>query len=917
MPTKFDFVSPAVELREIDRSQVPQTPEQDGILLIGRARSGPAMKPVRISNLNDFVDIFGNPMDGVRQEDPWRQGNTGAPNYAAYAAQAYLASGVGPVKYVRLLGLQKDTNNKAGWTMGGNPSSTIDENAGAYGLFLMPAASQDTNAVLGAVFYVSGAAVALSGTVANTTSETAVSASTLIKNTGTDCAFTVAISSSAGETLHNINFNDNSGQYIRTVLDTDPTNFFQSKNYANGTDTPYFLGETFDVNIQRGDLLTKGAGEVYGFVAALKDSSNSFDDFQQELTESKSGWFIGVQPAQKYLFRLVSLDAGEEFQKNFYCRVSDLKLATSLQPHATFTLSIIKRGRRDQVIEQFSNLSLDPTDANYISKRIGDLSQTWNPDTQKFDIEGQYNNISNYVRVEVAANLNKSDLPVGYVGPKNPTTVTELSGTQAASSTARLEWIEGSSSIGLGNSAGEFVEGWPTALTASIPWPTFGLTTTGTKNGSDYAATNVFGLRHVKTNRVAHDPSFGDIAIGRVAIAPHMTEGETLANASFVFTLDDIKSGSVATDYFFEEGSYDASGSISYTNGLSGPNGLIDGLKIKQFAAPFFGGADGVDIRYADPFNNDLLDNGADTYPAYSVEQATEMVRDRDFIRYELLAMPGLVEGAALDRIIDVAEERGDCLSVVDINGIYRDAYDNGGTVQNASINTTVTNLNTRQIDSSYACTFYPNVRMRDTLSGNDTVLIAPPSVAAIGAIARSEASSQPWFAPAGFNRGGLSRLGGSRGPVVVGTVEHLTKDDRDVLYSANINPIARFPATGDTVIFGQKTLQQTPSALDRINVRRLMIYLKRRIGDIADTILFDQNLQATWNRFKTRADAVLSEVKSELGITEYRLVLDETTTTPDLIDRNIMYAQIYVKPARAIEFIAIDFIITQTGVEF
>ena len=185
MPTKFDFVSPAVELREIDRSQVPQTPEQDGILLIGRARSGPAMKPVRISNLNDFVDIFGNPMDGVRQEDPWRQGNTGAPNYAAYAAQAYLASGVGPVKYVRLLGLQKDTNNKAGWTMGGNPSSTIDENAGAYGLFLMPSASQDTNAVLGAVFYVSGAAVALSGTVANTASDTAVSASTLIKNNGT------------------------------------------------------------------------------------------------------------------------------------------------------------------------------------------------------------------------------------------------------------------------------------------------------------------------------------------------------------------------------------------------------------------------------------------------------------------------------------------------------------------------------------------------------------------------------------------------------------------------------------------------------------------------------------------------------------------------------------------------------------
>ena len=144
-----------------------------------------------------------------------------------------------------------------------------------------------------------------------------------------------------------------------------------------------------------------------------------------------------------------------------------------------------------------------------------------------------------------------------------------------------------------------------------------------------------------------------------------------------------------------------------------------------------------------------------------------------------------------------------------------------------------------------------------------------------------------------------------------------MTKADRDTLYQVNINPIARFPATGDTVIFGQKTLQQDASALDRINVRRLMNYLKKEIGDIADTILFDQNIQATWNRFKAQADIVLSQVKADFGITEYKLVLDETTTTPDLQDRNILYAKVFVKPARAIEFIAVDFVITQSGVEF
>jgi hypothetical protein len=194
---------------------------------------------------------------------------------------------------------------------------------------------------------------------------------------------------------------------------------------------------------------------------------------------------------------------------------------------------------------------------------------------------------------------------------------------------------------------------------------------------------------------------------------------------------------------------------------------------------------------------------------------------------------------------------------------------------------------------------------------------MCPPSVAAIGAMGASQAASEPWFAPAGFNRGGLSPLGGNKGPDVVGTWEHLTKDNRDSLYEANINPIARFPSTGDIVIFGQKTLQQTPSALDRINVRRLMIFLKKEIGVIADTILFDQNVEVTWNRFKTQANAVLGDVQARLGITEYKLVLDKTTTTPDLVDRNILYAKIFVKPARSIEFIVVDFIITRSGVEF
>ena len=182
--------------------------------------------------------------------------------------------------------------------------------------------------------------------------------------------------------------------------------------------------------------------------------------------------------------------------------------------------------------------------------------------------------------------------------------------------------------------------------------------------------------------------------------------------------------------------------------------------------------------------------------------------------------------------------------------------------------------------------------------------------------MAQSEARSEIWFAPAGFNRGGLGNLGGRSGPRVIQARQRLDSSERDRLYEVNINPIATFPNEG-VVIFGQKTLQQLPSALDRINVRRLMIFLKAEISKVARNVLFDANVRSTWARFTAQAEPILSDVKAKFGLTDYRLILDSTTTTADLIDRNILYAKVFLKPARAIEYIAIDFVITRTGADF
>tara|TARA_R110000823_G_C15760531_1_gene482903 strand:- start:198 stop:758 length:561 start_codon:yes stop_codon:yes gene_type:complete len=183
-----------------------------------------------------------------------------------------------------------------------------------------------------------------------------------------------------------------------------------------------------------------------------------------------------------------------------------------------------------------------------------------------------------------------------------------------------------------------------------------------------------------------------------------------------------------------------------------------------------------------------------------------------------------------------------------------------------------------------------------------------------VGVLASSQARSDVWFAPAGFNRGGLSD--GAAGIPVTGITERLVSKDRDILYESRINPIASFPSSG-IVVFGQKTLQERQSALDRINVRRLVIYLKKQISILSTQVLFEQNVQATWNRFKSLIEPFLANVKVQFGITDYKLILDESTTTPDLIDQNILYAKIMVKPARAIEYIAIDFVIASTGASF
>jgi hypothetical protein len=183
-----------------------------------------------------------------------------------------------------------------------------------------------------------------------------------------------------------------------------------------------------------------------------------------------------------------------------------------------------------------------------------------------------------------------------------------------------------------------------------------------------------------------------------------------------------------------------------------------------------------------------------------------------------------------------------------------------------------------------------------------------PPSVALGGIYAFNDKVAHPWFAPAGLNRGGID--------IAIQAERKLTHGNRDDLYDAHINPIATFPGQGVTV-WGQKTLQKKASALDRVNVRRLLIKVKKFIASSSRFLVFEQNNSSTRRRFLNIVNPFLEQVQSNSGLTAFKVVMDETNNTPDVVDRNTLYGQIFVQPTRTAEFIVLDFTVQPTGATF
>jgi phage tail sheath protein FI len=852
------------------------------------------------------------------------------------------------------------------------PNAT-DATGSAWGLFVMQnnlsgSTTKEATGSLVATWYVEDGCVGLVGYDGedNSISSTQVGYG-IGRLVGSDSSglFTVTVTGSSGNSYSNrvvrFSLDETRKDYIRNVFNTNPV-LVNPDVTAIDQRERYWLGETYanDFLQKVTDRTVTGSGGAasgeigkstyIGVILPLVSGSGAASEahgsrqipFENGATRYNpaTGWVFAqdTQIHDNYdygratdLFKFHALDHAEWAQNNLKISIVNINYSQDqFNKYGTFDVVIRRASDTDAapiVLERFSNCNLDQNSLDFVARKIGDSYVQFNSTTRRLETRGDYPNSSKYIRVEMKSDdpVNEDLLPFGFYGPLKYNDLIINSTTNAVSNFGDNAYALGARQIlktaEITDAATSLIVtgtffGIPSNSAApeiKLLYPSHQLRQSGNQDGladqtdaywgvwtGKSKTSNKFNRDYADLNRNKSDGLSSQLAIGDAT------------GYQVIFTLDEIVSGSSTGLLTWVSGSRASGESLSSVDS-NDYKSVID-YGVDRFTMPMYGGSDGLNITEKDPFRNTLLDGKTETnnYAYNSVKEAVDIIRDPEFVPYNLVSIPGITNEELTTHLINTAEARADALAVIDLKGDFQPSHEGNKGKTYPNLSETITNLKDRQINSSYGCAYYPFVQVRDTLQGQ--LVYMPSSVTAIGAMSYTDRVRAPWFAPAGFNRGGLST--GIAGIPVVNVTQKLTAQGRNKLYDANINPIASFPNEG-IVIFGQKTLQVTRSALDRINVRRLMIFIKKGISNIASGILFEPNVRATWARFIGQANPFLADVQARFGLDEYKLVLDETTTTPDLVDRNILYAKVYLKPTRTIEFVAVDFIITNTGASF
>ncbi len=764
-------------------------------------------------------------------------------------------------------------------------------------------------------------------------------------------------------------FDPLAGNYFANVFNTDPLKMQQAGHllwsrfdvpsaFAVPTGSGVVVaasGSAFGVGIENVAFLTPSSGSR-GIHTSSVDSTvtPNYENFRYAFKTAFSPWVISQNFGGDYtnLFRFHALTDGSSGNELFKISIMNIQPATDTQPFGSFDVLVRSFSDTDQsmkILEPFTNCNLNPDSPNYIARKIGTAYQQFNfeaPEAeQKILSFGDYANVSRYVRVELSDDVASGDIsntaiPFGFRGPQHLVTA----GSSSLYNVRQGDLLRPAFPYFDTATTGDF----PLYKCVQPPVPMrANIKKSAASSGVD---TNMFwGVQFQKqvsptepNSSTQLNPSIasfakfypGDPDSSNVQFAVFDSVGQATTTASWIldsdrfnynmFSLEKVKvvtgsNGLPSTSTAnLLNWAYVRTGSIPAVEATKTRALTVDDLNgnasvqaLAKFSFFVERGWDGVNM-----FNRDqaFLTNAAVSQEitqttrgltsgptVQSYMKALSLVSDVNDLDVQLMTMPGVRVPYVTDSAINVAEnDRFDCFYIMDTEQYDTLGNNLTGSYANVSVNQTAQNFVTRGVNSSFAATYFPDVNIK---VDNGTVYEKmPASIAALGAYAKNDFVGQPFNAPAGYNRGTLAN--------VSSFATSLNQANADTLYVARINPMLSKPGVG-SVIWGQKTLLNSESLLNRVNVRRLMIAIRRDIRKVAARFIFEPAREATLTAFNQAVQPILQRYQAAGGVEKYKISIDTSTTTQADLDNKTIKGKIFVVPTTAIEFVSLDFVVS------
>ena len=763
------------------------------------------------------------------------------------------------------------------------------------------------------------------------------------------------------------------GHFLYTSYDIDPQfavvtgSGVTPSSRTFGTPPANFSPECDGVNQDTvAFLLTGSAGRDAGTAStATTIGLPNYDNFENRFQTAFSPFVISQKfgGKNKNLFRLHALDDGAVGSGAYKISIEEIAASSDARnKHGNFRVLVRAFGDTDEnrvVLESFNNVNLDPSSDRYIARVIGDTHQYYDFDKgegrQKLVIEGLYPNRSRFVRVEVSDELDTgaiddTALPVGFRGIHHLVTSGSTSGDSLLTGSADSGEAVGTLAITTDQLKRvvqppvpfreNLVKGVSpkqeakSALNWGVQWELKNNLAEPNRNTKKVDPTIANIVKYFSDHHLASQTPWVGNNENDAEKDGTVLSADVFNNNLFSLERIEVITGSndrpdsqqwVAARYR-RNGAQSALTDKDGTVKDSDSSRFIDAGKdfdhqpsrrYLKFTFPLQGGFDGVNIfnkeksQFRDAaIRREMLDSSqgitnGPTVAAY--RKAVDVMEQKSDVDIQLLAIPGVRHEAVTDYAIDAIERRFDAMLIMDIEEKDELSTFVTGT-QDTLINVgnTVSRHLDRALDTSFAAAYFPDIVVTDPATGQNVQ--APPSVAVLGAFSLNDRLAHPWFAPAGFTRGALER--------VLETKVKFNRANLDEIYSADINPLVAFTGTPGPIVFGQKTLLAAASALDRVNVRRLLIDVRRKVKAVANTLLFEPNRASTLAAFSAAVDPILATIQAQQGIDRFKVTIDTTTTTQTDVENNTIRGKIFLQPTRAVEFISLDFVVTNAGTD-